>query len=315
MRKHHRSFNCCFDPSKGLKELIGFTNVCVQNKRMNWLWLTLVLEQRSRQHNSPKNPHQCDESFQVGSCSDCLTQIDCDLCPVLVIVPSFATMSIPSEQPSERPSNHLDQCRFPIDCVLWLHPIRRLKESIGTAPNTTVELPPSTPPSMPPSRTNSSATRTMIWIICRNPLVIAQQPLQCKRCIFHFHFPRIWRLPRATQVKPLNSHSHIHKNYLIRHSISSPLGKLNKLSHPLDAKHPLALSTPSDDEPLQFATVDDCIEVIQNCFVYSLLKLEFIFKMGPSNRANCNQHLAGSPFTMLVVIINSRIGIIHCSQR
>jgi len=65
--------------------------------------------------------------------------------------------------------------------------------------------------------------------------------------------------------------SHIHENFLIRFSISSPLGdplgKLNKFSYLLDAKHLLALSTPSGDEPLQCTVVDEHIEVIQDLIV------------------------------------------------
>jgi len=60
--------------------------------------------------------------------------------------------------------------------------------------------------------------------------------------------------------------SHIHENFTIRFSISSPLGhplgKLNKFSYLVEAKHLLALSTPSDDEPLQCTIVDDHIEAI-----------------------------------------------------
>jgi len=62
--------------------------------------------------------------------------------------------------------------------------------------------------------------------------------------------------------------SHIHENFTIRFSISSPLGdplgKLNKFSYLVDAKHLLALSTPSADERLQHTIVDEHIEVIQD---------------------------------------------------
>jgi len=66
--------------------------------------------------------------------------------------------------------------------------------------------------------------------------------------------------------------SHIHENFTIQFSISSPvgdpLGKLNKFSYLLDATHLLALSTPSSNEPLQCAVADDYIEVIQDLIVY-----------------------------------------------
>jgi len=94
----------------------------------------------------------------------------------------------------------------------------------------------------------------------------------------------------------------IHENFAIRFSIASPLGdplgKLNKFSYLLDAKHLLALSTPFADEPLQHTIVDDCIEVIQDLIVYPLLEQEFMSTMGPSNRAHRIQQLAESPFTL-----------------
>jgi len=61
----------------------------------------------------------------------------------------------------------------------------------------------------------------------------------------------------------------------------------------------LALSTPSDDEPLQYTIADDYIEVIQDLIVYPLLEQEFMSTMGPSNRAHRIQQLAESPFTLL----------------
>jgi len=98
--------------------------------------------------------------------------------------------------------------------------------------------------------------------------------------------------------------SHVHENFSIRFSISSPLGdplgKLHKFSYPLDAKHLLALSTPSANEPLQHAVADDFIEVIiKDLIVYPLLEQEFMSTMGPSNHAQRIQSLAESPFTLL----------------
>ena len=97
--------------------------------------------------------------------------------------------------------------------------------------------------------------------------------------------------------------SHIHENFTIQFSISSPLGdplgKLNKFSYLVDAKHLLALSTPSADEPLHYTIVDDYIEVIQDLIVYPLLEQEFMSTMGPSNRAHRIQQLVESPFTLL----------------
>jgi len=98
--------------------------------------------------------------------------------------------------------------------------------------------------------------------------------------------------------------SHIHDNFATHLSISSPLGdplgKINKFSYLLDAKHLLALSTPSTDESLQHAIMDDCMEVIHDRFVCPLLEQQFMSKMGPSNLAHHIQQLAESPFTMLV---------------
>jgi len=97
--------------------------------------------------------------------------------------------------------------------------------------------------------------------------------------------------------------SHIHENFAIQFSISSPLGdplgKLNKFSYLLDAKHLLALSTPFADDPLQCTIVDDYIEVNQDLIVYPLLEQEFMSTIGPSKRAHRIQQLAESPFTML----------------
>ena len=97
--------------------------------------------------------------------------------------------------------------------------------------------------------------------------------------------------------------SHIHENFTIQFSISSlvgdPLGKLNKFSYLLDAKYLLALSIPSDNEPLQYAVANEYIEVIQDLIVYPLLEQEFMSTMGPSNRAHRIQQLAESPFTLL----------------
>jgi len=97
--------------------------------------------------------------------------------------------------------------------------------------------------------------------------------------------------------------SHIHENFTIQFSISSPLGdplgKLNKFSYLVDAKHLLALSTPCADEPLQYTIVDEYIEVIQDLIVYPLLEQEFMSTMGPSNRAHHIQQLVESPFTLL----------------
>jgi len=97
--------------------------------------------------------------------------------------------------------------------------------------------------------------------------------------------------------------SRIHENFTIQFSISSPLGdpfgKLHKFSHLLDAKHLLALSTSSADEPLQCTTADDYIEVIKDLVVCPLLEQEFMSTMGPSNRAHRIQQLAESSFTLL----------------
>jgi len=97
--------------------------------------------------------------------------------------------------------------------------------------------------------------------------------------------------------------SYIHENFTIRFSISSPLGdpleKLDKFSYLVDAKHLLALSTPSADEPLHCTIVDEHIEVIQDLIVYPLLEQEFMSTMGPSNRAHRIQQLVESPFTLL----------------
>jgi len=112
--------------------------------------------------------------------------------------------------------------------------------------------------------------------------------------------------PYACKLSPtttMSFDSRIHENFLIRFSISSPLGdplgKLNKFSYLLDATHLLALSIPSDDEPLQCTIADDYIEVIQDLIVYPLLEQEFMSTMGPSNRAQRIQALAESPFTLL----------------
>jgi len=91
--------------------------------------------------------------------------------------------------------------------------------------------------------------------------------------------------------------SHTHENFTIQFSIS--LGKLNKFSYFVEAKHLLALSTPSADEPLQYTIVDEYIEVIQDLIVYPLLEQEFMSTMGPSNRAQRIQQLVESPFTLL----------------
>jgi len=97
--------------------------------------------------------------------------------------------------------------------------------------------------------------------------------------------------------------SHTHENFTIRFSVSSPvgdpLGKLNKFSYLVDAKHLLTLSTPFADEPLQCTIADGHIEVIQDLIVYPLLEQEFMSTMGPSNRTHRIQQLAESPFTFL----------------
>jgi len=115
--------------------------------------------------------------------------------------------------------------------------------------------------------------------------------------------------------------SRIHENFTILFSISSPLGdplgKLNKFSYLLDAKHLLALSNPSADEPLQCTIVDDHIEVIQDLIVYPLLEQEFMSTMGPSNRAQRIQQLAESPFTLLVAkaeAVASAAGLLEAIQ-
>jgi len=114
--------------------------------------------------------------------------------------------------------------------------------------------------------------------------------------------------------------SHIHENFTIQFSISSPLGdplgKLHKFSYFLDAKHLLTLSTPSADEPLQCTIVDDHIEVIQDLIVYPLLEQEFMSTMGPSNRAHRIQQLAESPFTLLAKAeaVTSAAGLLEAIQ-
>jgi len=114
--------------------------------------------------------------------------------------------------------------------------------------------------------------------------------------------------------------SHIHENFTIRFSIlppiGDPLGKLNKVSYLLDAKHLLALSTPFGDEPLQHTIVDDYIEVIQDLIVYPLLEQEFMSTMGPSNRAHCIQQLAESPFALLAKVeaVTSAAGLLEAIQ-
>jgi len=114
--------------------------------------------------------------------------------------------------------------------------------------------------------------------------------------------------------------SHIHENFTIRFSISSPLGdplgKLHKSSCHLEAKHLLALSTPSSNEPLQHAVADDCIEVMQELIVYPLLEQEFMSSMGPSNHAQHIQQLAESPFTLLAKTeaVTSAAGLLEAIQ-
>jgi len=114
--------------------------------------------------------------------------------------------------------------------------------------------------------------------------------------------------------------SHIHENFSIRFSISSPLGdplgKINKFSYLVDAKHLMALSNPSADEPLQYTIVDDHIEVIQDLIVYPLLEQEFMSTMGPSNRAQRIQQLAESPFTLLAKseAVTSAAGLLEAIQ-
>jgi len=114
--------------------------------------------------------------------------------------------------------------------------------------------------------------------------------------------------------------THIHENFAIQFSISSPLGdplgKLNKVSYLLDAKHLLALSTPSADEPLQHTIVDDCIEVIQDLIVCPLLEQEFMSTMGLSNRVQRIQQLAESSFTLLAKAeaVTSAAGFLEAIQ-
>jgi len=100
-----------------------------------------------------------------------------------------------------------------------------------------------------------------------------------------------------------DSHSHVHENFTIWFSILSPfgdpLGKLHKFSYLLGAKNLLALSTPSDDEPLQHTVVDDYIEVIQDLIVYPLLEQDFMSTMGPYNRVQPMQALAESHLFLL----------------
>jgi len=112
--------------------------------------------------------------------------------------------------------------------------------------------------------------------------------------------------PQPSQIESttiaMSFDSHVHENFVIWFSISSPVGdplrKLNKCSSLLDAKRLLALSTPFDDEPLQCTVFDDFIEVIQDGIGCPLLEQEFMSTMGPSNHAQRINTLVGSPFIL-----------------